>query len=369
MQNCRCMKGAWLTTRLAVVVGLNAALAQAQQAEPARTKEPTAGAPSASGETQDSSLQGSRERARSLGYSGVRAYGAGDYAAAHEQLERAFSLLPVPSLGLWSARTLVKLNRLVDAERRYREVARLHVEADAPPVQLQAQATVQHELLELLPRIPILRVRIEGARAEDVVVSLDGAELPAERWARGEPVDPGPHALSGTHRGERSTIEITAVEGGEREVLLRFAPAVPAAPPAVAAAIPGTAEAPVSSASAEEPSSARAQRIAGWIGVGAGVAGLSLSGVSYFVARGQREELEQQGVCNSRGCTASPKVDSYNRMRTLNWVSLAAGGVFGAVGVTLLLLEPKPEPAQASSSSRQLAVRLGFGSAELVGSF
>ncbi|MEY4545034.1 MAG: hypothetical protein RL685_1229 [Pseudomonadota bacterium] len=368
------MRGSWLTTRWAVVVGLGATLAHAQPAEPARANEPAAGAPAASGETQDSSPQGERERARSLGYSGVRAYGAGDYTAAHEQLERAFSLLPVPSLGLWSARTLVQLQRLVDAERRYREVARLRVEPDAPPVQLQAQATVQHELLALLPRIPTLRVRIEGARPEEVVVLLDGVELPAERWTRGEPVDPGLHSLTGTHRGERSTIEITAVESDEREVLLRFAPNVSAAAPSVsvpnlAAAVPGGADATVPSASMEEPSSIRMQRIAGWIGVGAGVAGLSVSAVSYFVARDQREELEREGVCSSRGCTAGSKVDAYNRMRTLNWVSLAAGGVFGAVGLTLLLLEPEPEPTQAASSSAQLGVRLGFGSAELVGSF
>ncbi|MEY2932882.1 MAG: hypothetical protein RL033_3631 [Pseudomonadota bacterium] len=90
------MRGSWLSTRCAVVDGLGATLAHAQQAEPAHAKEPTASAPAASGETQASSPEGARERARSLGYSGIRAYGAGDYTAAHEQLERAFSLLPVP---------------------------------------------------------------------------------------------------------------------------------------------------------------------------------------------------------------------------------------------------------------------------------
>ena len=379
----RCMRGSWLTTRLTLVLCLGAALAQAQPAEPARTNEVTAGAPPASAPRSTAEAQGSsspespRERARSLGYSGVRAYGAGDYAAAHEQLEQAFSLLPVPSLGLWSARTLVKLNRWVDAERRYREVARLHVEADAPAVQLQAQATVQQELLALLPRIPTLRVRIEGARPEDVVVSLDGVDLPAERWTRGEPIDPGPHSISGTDHvagtqvsgiqgGERSTIEITAVEGREREVLLRFTPAplaAPAAVPEVIASAPGTPSATVSLPSTEEPSSARTQRLVGWIGVGAGVAGLTLSGVSYFVARSQKQQL----TCNSQGCEAGSRLDAYNRMRTLNVVSLVAGGVFGAVGVGLLLFEPEPD--QGASSSGQVAVRLGLGSAELVGSF
>src|SRR5688572_19645010 len=69
-----------------------------------------------------------RERARQLGYAGIRAYAAGNYSAASTQLEESFGLLPVPSLGLWSARALVKLGKLLEAERRYRGVVALRVE-------------------------------------------------------------------------------------------------------------------------------------------------------------------------------------------------------------------------------------------------
>jgi hypothetical protein len=56
-----------------------------------------------------------RGAARTLGYDGVKAYNAGDYAVADQKLEKAYRVLKVPSLGLWSARTLVKLGRLVEA--------------------------------------------------------------------------------------------------------------------------------------------------------------------------------------------------------------------------------------------------------------
>lgn len=175
-----------------------------------------------------------REEARTLGYGGVRAYGQGDYAAASEQLERSFALLPVPSLGLWSARALVKLNKLVEAEQRYRAVVKMRVAADDSEVQHAARETAQAELLELLPRIPSLRVQIAGARPEDVALTLDGMPLPHERWRQGEPINPGQHQITGTHQGERALLEITASEGRESEALLTFVarPAPSVQPPA-----------------------------------------------------------------------------------------------------------------------------------------
>src|SRR5262245_61208540 len=112
--------------------------------------------------------QPERERARTLGYAGIRAYAAGDYPSASTQLEESYALLPVPSLGLWSARALVKLGKLIEAEQRYRGVLGLSVADDAPPVQHAARATAELELAELLPRLPALRIRVLGARAEAV---------------------------------------------------------------------------------------------------------------------------------------------------------------------------------------------------------
>jgi hypothetical protein len=205
--------------RVLAALPLVTALAGAQPvpASPA----PPSSAPQGSGQAADDTT---RQQARELGYAGVKAYGAGDYAAASEQLERSYALLPVPSLGLWSARALRKLRSLVEAERRYRDVARMHVDADAPEVQRAAQETAKAELLELLPRIPILRIRLIGAAAENVQVQIDGTALSAERWSRGEPVNPGPHRVVGTHLGEQSVLEIEATEGRESELMLRFTP-------------------------------------------------------------------------------------------------------------------------------------------------
>jgi uncharacterized protein HemY len=68
-----------------------------------------------------------RSAARTLGYQGVDAYQAGDYAAAVVKLERAYAAVKVPTVGLWLARALAKTGRLVEASERYAEVMRLAV--------------------------------------------------------------------------------------------------------------------------------------------------------------------------------------------------------------------------------------------------
>ncbi|HEY4159182.1 MAG TPA: tetratricopeptide repeat protein, partial [Polyangiaceae bacterium] len=60
-----------------------------------------------------------RSAARNLASAGVQAYQANDYPAARDKLERAYQVLRAPSLGLWSARALVKVGALVEAGERY----------------------------------------------------------------------------------------------------------------------------------------------------------------------------------------------------------------------------------------------------------
>jgi hypothetical protein len=342
----------WLRAA-SVLLGWAAVAPVAQALEP-----PAADGSSSVGTTASaggSQGDAARQQARALGYSGVKAYAAGHYVAASEQLERSFGLLPVPSLGLWSARALSKRRLLLEAERRYREVAMMHVEADAPEVQHAAQETAKAELLELLPRIPTVRIQVHGARPEQVGITLDGAPLPVERWARGEPVNPGRHRLVGTYLAEQSALEFTASEARESEVMLRFAPN--AAAPVAAALSPA-----VETASA----SSRPWRIGGWIAVGTGVASLAASGVSYFVARNEYDAMKDEGLCEGNTCQPSERLDRYETFQTFQTVSLIAGLVLGGAGATILILEPRLSEPRAQGT---LGVRIGAGSAALYGQF
>lgn len=324
---------------------------------------------SGAGAQQVAVLEGAaRDEARTLGYAGVRAYGNGEYAVASEQLERSFALLPVPSLGLWSARALVKLGKLVEAEQRYRAVVKMRVAADDSEVQHAARETAQAELLELLPRIPSVRVQVAGAAPEAVSITLDGTPLAYERWRQGEPVNPGQHQIAGTHQGERHLLEITASEGRESAALLTFAArpaasAAPAAPlPAVRTWVPAPAEvAPASG------SSARAWQLGGWALAGAAGVSLGTSGVSYLLARAQLQDLQANGLCEGESCQPSRGLDRYEDLRSVYLVSLVGGLALGAAGAAILLLEPGASAPAASSGAWSL--RLGLGALALGGHF
>ena len=63
--------------------------------------------------------------ARQLGKEGVEAYRANDFATALDRLTRAHSIVGLTTTGLWRARTLVHLGRLVEASEQYLEVTRM----------------------------------------------------------------------------------------------------------------------------------------------------------------------------------------------------------------------------------------------------
>src|SRR5689334_3893827 len=94
-----------------------------------------------------------RAGARDLGPGGVEAYQGGNYTLATDKLGRAFEILRVPSLGLWSARALAKSGKLVEASERYLVVTRLDASGDIA-VQNQAKAEAATEREALLPKIP-----------------------------------------------------------------------------------------------------------------------------------------------------------------------------------------------------------------------
>ena len=100
--------------------------------------------------------------------------------------------------------------------------------------------------------------------------------------------------------------------------------------------------------------------------MGAGGAGLVLSGVTWLIGRGKQSDIEADPRCASLPSCQKPapgdplydQVDSYNAMRTVSTVSFVAGIALGATGVALYLAAPK---ATAPSASVWIAPnRVGF---------
>ena len=283
-----------------------------------------------------------RAAARKLGSSGLEAFQAHDYATANDKLGRAFRILQAPSLGLWSARALEKLGKLVEAQERYLKVTRLPIVGGDAEVQKKAQAEAAADLASLSPRVPTIVVQVEGASPSDVTLTIDGGVLSSDLVGEAFPVDPGSHQVVGVRGAERIEADVLVAESEHKSTALRFGSAL------AGAAAPG-ASPPSQAAVAQEPaagasSSGISQRTVGWVTLGVGAAGLAVGTVTGIIALADRGGLSQGGNnCYGSKCGTAmeDKVDSYNSMRTFSTVGFIAGGVLATTGVVLLLTAPR----------------------------
>jgi hypothetical protein len=326
----------------------------------------------------DDSVKGA---ARALSNEAKRDFDAGRFEEAGRKFQRAYEVAKVPTLALWAARSLAKHGQLVAASELYRQATRLTAnDLWVGNAQQQAQADAAKELAELQPRIPVLRVRVEGAAANDVTLTIDGAMIASALFGIDLPADPGWRRVVGKCGDESSEQTVYLREGDHKEAVVKFSarPPVQAANPAAVpmAATPmaqpvATAGAEGSSAGtlttptppAEATSSGGAQQTWGWVAVSVGAALLVMGGVTGIVVLSDSSLRNScpNGVCTST--VSKSKVDNYNLMRTLSTVGLIAGGVGAAVGVTLLLWTPKRE------GDTRAALWLGPGSVALKGTF
>ena len=315
---------------------------------------------------------GTRAAARTLGSAGVAAYQANDFKTASDKLERAYQVLQVPSLGLWSARALAKTGKLVEAAQRYVDVTRLSVSNGDAQVQRQAVSDAQKELGELTPRIPGIIVKVKGVNASTLKITIDEIELSAALVGESRPVNPGPHHIIAATDAEKAEADVSVVEAEQKVVTLKFK-GTPGAAVAPGASVPGTAPEPAPGASASTSKSGLSRTL-GWTAVGVGGAGVILGAVTGAMVLSKKSSLESRDTCRGATCLNSDSndVNSYNSLRTVSTVAFVAGGVLAGTGLVLLLAAPKStESALAQPTPRAggLVLRVGLGSAVLGGSF
>jgi hypothetical protein len=288
-----------------------------------------------------------RSAARQLATQGSEAYEAQNYAAAYDRFNRAYQLVSVPTVGIWSARSLVKLGRWVEASERYLEIERTPLAENAPPEHARAKAEAAEERRELLAKLPQVRVLIEGAEVSDVFVTLNGKVLKSALIGVNTPVDPGTLTVKGV-RGEDvvdATVEVA--ERQVREVKLAFKPVeAPAAPPGGEPAPEREAPAPLP----PDPSADRGglgQRTLSYVALGLGGVGLAVGATFGVMALGDKSDLDDK--CNAdRKCSSalSDDVDRYNTSRTISSIGLIGGAVLLGAGAVLYFTAPSGDPSR-----------------------
>jgi len=320
-----------------------------------------------------------RAGARAAATEGAKAFDEGRYADAIDLFSRAQSLVKAPTHLLYLARAQAKLGQLVAARESYLKIKRERLADDAPQAFQDAQQSAMSELAALEPRLPYIKVVVEGAGAKAYTVTMDGVQMASALVGVPIPADPGEHKFQATAEGLQSELASISVKEGAKETIalkLVEAPAAGAAAPPVATPTAGPDATPSSSAPPTQDTASgggsSGMKIGAYAALGVGVVGLGLGTVFALKASSKRSEADD--LCNLSGgkCPADKK-DQINSLdsdadsaSTVSVAGFVVGGVGVAAGVTLLLLS-----SRKSSSARAPAVTpwVGYQSAGVFGRF
>lgn len=271
--------------------------------------------------------------ARELAKQGLEAYDAGRFDEAAAKLLRAFRVVRLPTLALNAARALAKSGKLLKASELYLKAVQLEPSDDWQPVQLEAQKSAKKERRELLPRLSHLVISVKGANTDDIFVTVDSVVVPTALIGAEQMIDPGEHEILGKRGDEEVPVKLRLAEGEKKTATLEFEEGKATA---AGSSSPRAPKPETATTGKSKPGDT--QRLAGWIGIGVGGAGVVFGSVTGLMAGAKRSSLQDAG-CDGVHCYEEQQsdVDAFNRLRTLSMVGFIVGGVGAATGVTLLL--------------------------------
>lgn len=276
-----------------------------------------------------------RTAARALAAQGSQAFDKQDYETALDLFHRAFTLIEAPTIALMEARTLVQLGRWVEAADRYAAVQKM--QSSAPNAAFtQAVDAATQELALLMPRIPLLRVELNGLDGEAVEVAIDGRKLAVVLVGVDNPVDPGSHEIVARRPNGRTEQRSVSLREGERkEVEIVFTTAPDPAPHRSEPRI----------VDAKEPG-VPADRTLAYVVLGGGTAATAFGAVTGVMALSARKDLERE--C-SPGCPEDMRdaLDRYRSTRALSYVGFGLG-IVGLGAGSYLLWSAEPEEAHVA---------------------
>lgn len=292
------------------------------------------------------SLQAKPTPAEVIFREGREAAAKGDMTTACAKFDASVRLARAPGPLMNLAECEEKAGKLLSAAKLWKEAVEKLEASD------ERRAFATKRGAELEKRLPRLTVRVTP-ETRDVQLEIDGSPVPPAQAREPQPVDPGAHKVV-VKAGDRSEVaEVTLGEGERREVAVSLGPEKAAGP----APIPPP----------EEPSGA--MRIAGFVSLGVGAAGLAVFGVTAALIESQRGTVKDQcneaKICSAAGVEAAQSARS---MLPINAVGFAVGIVGVGAGVTLIILSPSA-PGSGTSAALRVRGAPGAVSASLAGTF
>jgi hypothetical protein len=301
-------------------------------------------------------------RAGELFRAGRAAAAAGDDKTACDRFAESQKLQPAPGTLLNLGACEAKQGHLLAAREHFRQAGSGFKPDD------RRRAVALNTANELSDRLAVVTVRVAPTAPADTKVTLDGAALDPKVLDHGVELDPGKTRLVVAAEGrEPRTYEVDVAEGEKRE--LSVDAGGPIAAPAVAA--PAIAPAPAGMTAEDVRASNRKfERTLGFVGAGAGVAGIAVGSVFGAMALHQasvvKASCDASYACTPAGVSAASSGSTDGIVSTTAFI---AGAALAAAGAYLLVTTWGPDrPAHAAPIGDSLviapvAVRSGGGAA------
>lgn len=285
-----------------------------------------------------------RAGARAAATAGGKAFTEGRWEEAVDLFTRAESTVHSPVQLLYLARSYEKLGLLVKAREVYLKITNEELPQIAPEPWRDAKVDAQKELDALEPRLPSVRLDVQGSSRNAVTVTVDGVTMSPAFFGIPQPIDPGKHRFVASGRGFAPVaVEREMKEGALQTVLLSVRPS--------GSAFSGGSDL---SRSTGPPTLA-------WVALGVGGAGLVLGLTAGLVAGGKHSTLASE--CGASTCAPqySGALDSFRTWRTVSTVGYVVGTLGVATGAVLWLTSPR--------TRNETALWLGPASAGVAGRF
>lgn len=163
------------------------------------------------------------ESARALYKQGRELKAAGHLTQAIEKLKAAHALGRTPVTGIELARAHLDASHLADAREIALDVARIPVAADETDKSAQARRDAAVLAEQVKPRIPTLVTKIVTVTASsaELVVTIDGAPVPAQAVLEPHKLNPGTHDVRAHYEGgDEVRATVVLLEGETKNVEL-----------------------------------------------------------------------------------------------------------------------------------------------------
>jgi hypothetical protein len=296
-----------------------------------------------------------RATARALALEGHAALQNKDYKTAADRFGRADTLVHAPTLVVDWARALQGLGRFVEAHEKYELVLREGVDSSSPKSWIRALEDAKKELDALKPRLGWVTVILK--EPTEATVTIDDIVVPAAALGVKRAADPGFPEVKATAPGYEPFKQTVTVGPGEEKTLEVTMVKLPEVAPEPAS--------PSNDVYRGRPGKGR--RVASYVVLGVGGAGLLAGGITGAMALKKRADLRSECVDSVCRASSSKKISTYHTYGTVSAATLAVGVVGIGAGVVLLLTEPKQEPADAAAL--QVRPLLGWGVVGAEGTF